>query len=283
MTKALSGEPISQKSVETSTETGWSAGLRSRGLGVRLTSGAPKVRLPVPVLPKRKGHPKKLTWEQVHRIRLSRARGVRPIVLAATYGVSANAIWRICTGKDWRDGTDAVSRGANPYILTQETARQLRADRARGMTLAALGKRYGVSEACASRVCLGKFWKDGSEELSKGVSCMPRKLTWDTVHEIRALRKGGMYLRLIAEKFGVSESLVARVCQGYAWKEDGWTNPFPPGHQRKLSPQKLLRLRELWMVNTPRKQMAKELGVSLGAITHVLTGRTWRKEWENER
>jgi DNA invertase Pin-like site-specific DNA recombinase len=240
------------------------------------------IRLPVPVPPKRKNHPKKLTWERVHQIRLARAKGAQPRDLALANGVCVETIRHICSGKTWRDGTDSISRGIWPYKLTQETARQLRAERAQGVTLAVLAKRYGVTEACASRVCLGRCWKDGSEEATKGLSFYPKKLTWDEVRQIRSMRRITT-LKTIARLFGVSESLIGRICQGYMWKDGDWENPYPPGSFHKMTPQKLLRLRELWMVNTPRKAIAKELGVSHSTVTHIINGLTWRKEWENEQ
>lgn len=47
----------------------------------------------------------------------------------------------------------------NTAVLTDETVLRLRADRAAGATLAALSRRFGVSQAAAHAAATGKTWK----------------------------------------------------------------------------------------------------------------------------
>jgi transposase len=44
----------------------------------------------------------------------------------------------------------------------------------------------------------------------------PKGLRPDQVEQIRHMRGDGHTLKAIAEKFGVSQSLVSRICNGYA-------------------------------------------------------------------
>lgn len=50
------------------------------------------------------------------------------------------------------------TRKQEKNVLTEETARQLKSDRADGMTYQELGKKYGVSKTTAHRCNIGATW-----------------------------------------------------------------------------------------------------------------------------
>ena len=54
---------------------------------------------------------------------------------------------------------------------------------------------------------------------SSGTKNPAAKLNWELVLDIRTLREGGMSLRKIGDRFGVSPSQVRNITTGYSWSQ----------------------------------------------------------------
>jgi len=52
----------------------------------------------------------------------------------------------------------------------------------------------------------------------RGIQIHTAKLTEAEVIEIRSLREGGVLLRQLADRFGVTETMVSRICRRRSWK-----------------------------------------------------------------
>lgn len=89
----------------------------------------------------------------------------------------------------------------------KERLRSLRKD---GLTIREISRIAGLREgAVYSRI------KDIG--IDKRLDSHPVKLTKDKVGEIRALRKNGYTLQRLADKFGVSKTMVSNIVNGRAW------------------------------------------------------------------
>lgn len=224
----------------------------------------------------------KLTWARVHEIRALRVRGVPVIRLARRFGVDRMTIWRVVSGRIWKDGTEAASKAyrdpRNRWKLTWDIVHRIRQERAAGAKADDLADRYDLNRRTVHRIVAGRSWADGTEQSCRSVNHRVR-LTWERVFEIRKLREQGLSFSAIAAKQGISVSTVGRVVHGHIWKGEGIHDPLPQGYWTKLNPEKIRRIRELWVTSTPLAHIAKELGVTVGAISLVVNEKNWRKEW----
>lgn len=114
-----------------------------------------------------------LTREQVASIRAEwAARHTKYGVLGARYGVTGGAIGLIIRGTTWPDPTwnaptpsPARGEAVGGAKLTDAAVREMRAERARGATYAALGERFGVSRKTAERAVTGVAWAHVTDHL----------------------------------------------------------------------------------------------------------------------
>lgn len=111
--------------------------------------------------------------------------------------------------------------------LTDPQVREIQMLLAQGLPQSVIGKRYGVTQGTISWINRGKSWKhvspsDGFQPSQtdgplRGESNGAARLTDRDVVEIRALLKQGVYQRVIADTFGVSQSLISLINLGRAW------------------------------------------------------------------
>jgi predicted transcriptional regulator len=98
-------------------------------------------------------------------------------------------------------------------------------------------------------------------------------LTELKVSEIRELRASGLKLRVIAEMYGVSMSVVSGVVYGNNWKH---LLTAPLEKCPRLDESQVLEIRRLRSEGLKFKAIAKVFGVSQGAITGVVYRHTWK-------
>ena len=128
--------------------------------------------------------------------------------------------------------------------------------------------------------------------------CVNRKLTTEQVSEIRRLRQTRTAkIRDLAELYGVSTSTICSAQTGKSYRdvdvavvvgprENGWRKPprVRTGHLRgsahgmaRLSEAQVRAIRAEWeRGGTPTRLLAFDYGVSEGAITGIVGGRTWK-------
>jgi len=113
-------------------------------------------------------HPNaKFTEGQIAEIRLRHFDGENATTLAAEFNASISTICKIVRGHNWAHAGGVVS-DTNHYTsgeahyaakVTTEQVREIRKDKANGMTYAALGRKYGLSYPPLRGICLRKTWK----------------------------------------------------------------------------------------------------------------------------
>ena len=110
------------------------------------------------------------------------------------------------------------------------------------------------------------------------------KLTNDSVKEIRKIyAAGGILQREIAEKFGVSNSLIGKILLGKLWKRS-----FVPSgktrdsygerhHSAKLTVDSVLEIRKLYSGGElTQKDIAKKYGVDRSVVGEIVAGKIWK-------
>ncbi len=161
--------------------------------------------------------------------------------------------------------------------LTPQDVEQIREDyTARRYTQAQLAEEYDVSVSLISRICSGALWPDAPGPVRPAGQSVgrPRRLTPDEVRQIReAYAAGKGSYRALAEKYGVSPSTVQAVVAGRRFTADPGpiTQPRP---KKRLSPEEIQRIRELYRAGTSRAELARQFGVHRATIDRAVTGRT---------
>lgn len=111
--------------------------------------------------------------------------------------------------------------------LTEAQVREIQTLLAQGVTQSVIGERYGVAQATISWINRGKSWKQASpsedfrpsqtEGPLRGELNSAARLTDQDVSNIRDLLEQGVYQRVIADRFGVSQSTISLIKLGKAW------------------------------------------------------------------
>jgi len=131
---------------------------------------------------------------------------------------------------------DMIEAGRERYLfgednpcsrLSWDEVRRIRDDYARGvLSQAKMGEEYGLSQRAISKVVRNETWASDDysmpEHISghRGVKNSNAKLTWDTVRQIRRLRKNtDLTLDDLAARFGVGNSAIQKIVYGYTWRE----------------------------------------------------------------
>jgi hypothetical protein len=117
--------------------------------------------------------------------------------------------------------------------LTPEVVRGVRADRVAGLSYSTLASKYGITIRHAWRIVHRKAWKHldaldadsapgafGPEghNSPRGQDSPAAKLTEDDVREICRLRREVVKLKVVAARFGITESNVSYIARGKGWK-----------------------------------------------------------------
>lgn len=116
----------------------------------------------------------RLTWQIVRNMRARYAAGETAPTLAKEYGVLPSSVWRIVRGDGWPErGLDIKAMRARTRSrlgglrlpirgqkLSLEVAREIRHERASGLSLMSLARMYGVRKSTILKVCKGRMWRD---------------------------------------------------------------------------------------------------------------------------
>lgn len=93
-----------------------------------------------------------------------------------------------------------------------------------------------------------------------------------TLDHVRAIRASTELTKVLAERYGVTESAICRIRSNIAWR-DGNYMPRPRA-SRKLTWDQVIAIRAA----TPRQQnLAAIYGVSPSTITSVRSGRAYKR------
>lgn len=104
----------------------------------------------------------KLTEAQVVEIRILRANGERPFIIAKRFGLSPDYVTILAEGRSWKHvgGPRTEPRPTSTPVLTRACVIEARRSIADGTaTLRALGRKYGVSAKTVSDAVYGETWK----------------------------------------------------------------------------------------------------------------------------
>jgi DNA-binding NarL/FixJ family response regulator len=171
---------------------------------------------------------KKLTLEQVREIAESIAAGERHTVVAARFGISAQSVGAIKSGKRWADAIDDElrdrMRAATPRTaaLDAADARRVMAALEAGRSGRSIAEEFGISASMVSAIRHGRAWAALDPDLPVRLAEKPREgkaLTARQVAEIKQRLRAGRSSRKVAAEFGVSASTVQAIAKGRTWSE----------------------------------------------------------------
>lgn len=134
---------------------------------------------------------------------------------------------------------------------------------------------HEVCHSCDNPPCcnpahlwLGTTAANAADKVAKGRAA--QKLTDDQVREI--LESDGSRTDL-AERFGVSPSMIGYIRTGHSWKHITAEHARQPRRTGRLAAAGVRRIRSS---NAPASELAQELGVSVSAVNRVRAGVTWQ-------
>lgn len=235
----------------------------------------------------------KLTEDQVRAI-LEIPHSIPNTEVAAIFDVTSIAVSQVRLGRNWKhiftEETRVIPTASNLIgRLTDEEAIEIRnSDEA----CIALAERYGISRTLVSRIQKGTSFGHVKEGRIRGAdersghkpvgdeSCRS-KLTETDVREI--LSDPITPNKVIAENFGITTSMVARIRRNAAWTHiprEGFPNYIPqsngkPGHvgaNRKLADEDVL---DIYTSNEVGRALSKKYGVTESVISSIRTGKAW--------
>lgn len=170
---------------------------------------------------------KKLTTDQVRAIAESIALGERHAVIAGRFGVSAQTVGAIKSGKRWADaiGDELRARmvAASPAnVLDAATAQQVMAALESGCPGRSIAEDFGLSPSMVSAIKHGHAWSAIDPELPVRLAQKSRQgkaLSAPQVAEIKQQLLAGQSSRKIAAEFGVSASTILSISRGRTWAQ----------------------------------------------------------------
>jgi DNA-binding CsgD family transcriptional regulator/uncharacterized protein (DUF433 family) len=169
----------------------------------------------------------KLSAEQVRAIAERIAAGESHVVLAERFGVSAQTIGAIKSGRRWAtvidDDLRARMQAASPVkALDAEDARGVMAALEAGRPGESIAREYGISPSMVSAIKRGRAWTDLDPDLPARLSAKPQQgkaLTASEVAQIKQRLLAGQSSRKVAVAFGVSASTILAIARGKTWAD----------------------------------------------------------------
>jgi Mor family transcriptional regulator len=151
-----------------------------------------------------------------------------------------------------------------------------------GVTHAELGLRYGVSEATARFVVIGKTWKEAPGPTltrrgpRRGEEHHQAKLSDADAAEMRTVyAAGGVSVSELALRYGVSTAVIRRMIRGKSWKHVGG----PTGPVRglaKLSSGEVAEIRRDFAAGASAADLGRRYGVAETTVYHAVRGNTYK-------
>ena len=170
----------------------------------------------------------KLDADQARAIAECIAVGERQTAIAARFGVSAQTVRAIKSGKRWAEAIDEPLRARMQAVSPPATALDAEAARAvmgapeAGRPGRTIAEDFGISPSMVSAIKHGQAWAQLDPGLSARLASKPRAgkaLTAEQVEGVRTMLAEGLSSRKIAAEFGVSASTVLAIKSGRTWGE----------------------------------------------------------------
>jgi len=168
---------------------------------------------------------KRLTADDARAIAERIAAGERHAAIAKRFGVSAQTVRAIKSGKRWAEAIDddlrarmqAVSTAA---VLDAESAQRVMAELEAGRSGQSIAEEFGISPSMVSAIKHGQAWSSLDPELPSRLAKKPQKgkaLTATQVAEMKQRLAAGQSSRKVAAEYGVSASTVLAIARGKTW------------------------------------------------------------------
>jgi transcriptional regulator with XRE-family HTH domain len=168
---------------------------------------------------------KKLSAEQARAVAECIAAGESHVVVAERFGVSAQTVGAIKSGKRWASAIDddlrARMQAASPVkALDAEDARGVMAALEAGRPGEEIARKFGISPSMVSAIKRGRAWTDLDPDLPARLSAKPQQgkaLTAAEVAQIKQRLLAGQSSRKVAVEFTVSASTILAIARGKTW------------------------------------------------------------------
>jgi uncharacterized protein YjcR len=178
-----------------------------------------------PTTPSARG--KNLTSDQVRAIAECIAQGERHTAVAEHFGVSAQTVGAIKSGKRWAGAIDdelraRMAAASTAPVLDAASAQRIMAALETGRPGRSIAEEFGISPSMVSAIKHGQAWSALDPDLPARLAEKPRRgkaLTATQVAEIKQRLLAGQSSRKIAAEYGVSASTVQAISQGRTWVE----------------------------------------------------------------
>lgn len=178
-----------------------------------------------PGVPSARG--KNLDAEQVREIAERIASGQSHTAIAKRFGVSAQTVGAIKSGKRWASALDdplraRMASASAILALDASAARGVMAALEAGKSGRAIAEEFGISPSMVSAIKHGSAWATLDPELPARLAQKPQRGKALEVAQVAIIKRqllAGRSSRKIAAEFGVSASTVQAISQGRTWAE----------------------------------------------------------------
>lgn len=99
-----------------------------------------------------------------------------------------------------------------------------------------------------------------------------RYFTPDQIRKIRRLREDGVLLRVVADRFGISESAASRICSGFTYGPLPVGQTMPHRQGRSLTPGERAQIVARRRAGETYPSLARHFGISLSTAYRVVHG-----------
>ncbi len=178
----------------------------------------------------RKNGKRQRATRHVHTLMLTAFVGPRPANFECRHldgNPTNNRLENLAWGTRSENQCDAVRHGTHVTIrrpgithpchkLTEAQVRMVPKLQAKGLFQWQIAERLGVSQTAVSKILRGYRWKHLSRKLVRDSSGV---LSPDSVREIRRLRREGVMLQVLADRFGRNIGTIFKIVHGLTWKD----------------------------------------------------------------
>jgi uncharacterized protein (DUF433 family) len=170
---------------------------------------------------------KNLDAEQVRAIAECVAAGERHALIAERFGISAQSVGAIKSGKrraaEIDDELRARMAAATPGVaLDADGARAVMVALEAGRPGQSIAEEFGISPSMVSAIKGGRAWSTLDPELPARLAEKPQRgkaLVASQVAQIKQRLNAGQSSRKVAAEYGVSASTIQAISQGRTWAE----------------------------------------------------------------
>ncbi len=178
-------------------------------------------------IPARSSPRGKLDAEQARGIAACIGAGEAHTEIAERFGISAQTVGAIKSGKRWSTAIDDSLRSrmaavSSAPVLDAPTARLIMAALEAGRPGREIAEEFGVSPSMVSAIKHGHAWADLDPDLPARLSSGPRSgkvLDAAAVARIKRRLAEGQSSRKVAAEFGVSASTIQAISRGKTWAD----------------------------------------------------------------